>query len=70
MTTGVFHNDDPLLSDIESARYLGLSSADTLKQWRCKGRYAKELPATYIGRRVFYRRSALERFIAARTVRS
>lgn len=53
------------LSRKEAAAYLGVS-AITLEIWASTGRY--DLPYVKVGRRVFYRRSALDAFIEQRTV--
>ncbi len=50
----------------EAAQYLGVS-VNTLESWACYGRY--DLPFVRIGRRVFYRRTDLDRFIDRRTIR-
>lgn len=52
------------LSNKEAANYLGIKS-ETLDVWRSAGRYA--LPFIKVGRRVFYRKSTLDAFIASRT---
>ncbi|MCC6977010.1 MAG: helix-turn-helix domain-containing protein [Candidatus Melainabacteria bacterium] len=60
-------NDDPLLNGDLSAEYLGLEGGrKTLDKWRSEGRYPELVP-TRVGRRVFYRKSALEAFLKART---
>jgi excisionase family DNA binding protein len=58
--------DDRLLNSREAARYLGLEPG-TLSIWRCTKRY----PLSYvkIGRKVMYRKSDVDAFIEARTVR-
>ncbi len=58
-------NADPLLSDPEATEYIGLS-AGTLSVWRCTGRYG--IPYVKVGRKVFYRRSALDKWLASREV--
>ena len=56
----------PELLDTEpAANYLGLKG-HTLEVWRVTGRYG--LPYVRVGRRVKYKRSDLDRFLAARTV--
>jgi hypothetical protein len=58
--------DQDRLSRVEAAKYLGLENPGTLEVWASTKRY--DLPYVKIGRRVFYRRSALDRFIEQRTV--
>ena len=53
------------LSRREAADFLGVA-VSTLEVWACTGRY--DLPYVRVGRRVFYRRSDLEAFVAQRTV--
>ncbi|HCK82537.1 MAG TPA: helix-turn-helix domain-containing protein [Candidatus Competibacter sp.] len=55
---------DPLLTPEQAADRLGMSP-DTLNVWRTTGRY--NLPYVKIGRRVKYRASDVEAFIARRT---
>lgn len=55
-----------LLSRADAAAYLGIK-AQTLAVWSCNRRYA--IPMVKIGRLAKYRRSDLDAFIAARTVR-
>ena len=57
-------NDD-LLTTAQAAELLEVSPG-TLEVWRATKRYP--LPYAKIGRCVRYRRSAIEQFIAARTV--
>lgn len=57
-------NGDPLLNEGEAAKYLSISPK-TLTIWRCTGRH--QLSFVKLGRSVRYRRSELDRFIAART---
>ena len=52
--------DDPLLREAEAAVHLGTPPA-TLQWWRHKGRGPKYLK---VGRRIFYRRSHLDAFLA------
>ncbi|MCL1036462.1 helix-turn-helix domain-containing protein [Shewanella submarina] len=52
------------LSNREAASYLGLKP-ETLSVWRSCGRYS--IPFIKVGRRVFYRQSDLDAFIASRT---
>lgn len=56
---------DPLLSNTESAEFLGISPG-TLEVWRSTQRYA--LPYVKVGRLVKYRKSTLDAFIEARTI--
>ena len=56
---------DPLLTTREMAEFLGVAPG-TLEVWRTTKRYA--LPYIKVGRKVRYRRSAGEAFLAARTV--
>lgn len=49
----------------EAAEYLGLSPT-TLEVWASTGRYS--LPFVKVGRRAFYRRSDLDKWIRSRTV--
>lgn len=55
----------PLIDEDETARRLGLS-AQTLCNWRCKGR--TDLPFVRVGRAVRYRPEDVERFISENTV--
>ena len=57
---------DPLLDDRQAAQYLGVKPT-TLQVWRSTGRYPIE--HLKIGRLVRYRRSALDAWLAARTVK-
>lgn len=52
------------LSNQEAASYLGVKP-ETLDVWRSVGRYS--IPFVKVGRRVFYRKSDLDGFIASRT---
>ncbi|MCG9697185.1 helix-turn-helix domain-containing protein [Shewanella sp. Isolate11] len=52
------------LSNQDAANYLGVKP-ETLDVWRSAGRYA--IPFVKVGRRVFYRQSDLDAFIASRT---
>ena len=56
---------DGLLTEVETAAYLGLK-APTLATWRCTQRY--ELPFVRVGRAIRYRRTDIEKFLANRTV--
>jgi predicted DNA-binding transcriptional regulator AlpA len=57
--------DDPLNDSNETANQLRIAP-ETLAVWRCTKRY--DLPWVKVGRRVFYRQSDIEAFIAKRTV--
>jgi predicted site-specific integrase-resolvase len=59
--------DDPLFNETEAAAYLGGLSVKTLQKWRWKGCGPEFVKP---GSRVFYRRSALETYIAQRRRRS
>ncbi len=56
---------DLLLTTSETAAYLGVTEG-TISVWRCTGRYP--IPYIKIGRLVKYRKSALDAFIAQRTI--
>jgi len=56
--------DDPALDTRAAAAYLDIKPS-TLEVWRSTGRY--DLPFEKRGRCVRYRKSALDRFLAART---
>jgi len=56
--------NESLMTPAEAADYLRVSEG-TLTVWRCTGRH--NLPFAKIGRRVMYRREALDRWIDART---
>ena len=58
---------DPLLTQEQAAEALGVKP-DTLSVWRCTKRYA--LAYVKVGRSVRYRRSAVEAFLASRTVQA
>jgi excisionase family DNA binding protein len=58
-------SDDPLLTAVETANYLGIKP-ETLNTWRCTRRYS--LPFVRVGRAIRYRLSAVESFLASRTV--
>lgn len=60
-----FQPSDPLLSTPEAAAYLGVTEG-TISVWRCTRRYP--IPYIKIGRLVKYRKSALDAFLAQRTV--
>lgn len=57
--------DDPLRSNSEAAKFLGVS-AGTLEVWRSTKRYV--IPYIKVGRLVKYRQSALDAFLEQRTV--
>lgn len=59
-------NDDPLFDTSTAAAYLRLKPK-TLCEWRRTGRYASELRYIKIGKLVYYRKSALEEFLASQT---
>ena len=61
-----FVNDDPLITRKIAAAYLGLMTEKTIDKWRWQGKYP-ELTPTFIGSRVFYRKSVLDAFIQMRT---
>lgn len=56
---------DPLLNEQEAAAYLRVKPS-SLQVWRCNKRYALEY--VKVGRCIRYRQSALDCFIASRTV--
>lgn len=56
--------DQDRMSRSEAAQYLGLDE-HTLAAWHSTGRH--QIPVIKLGRRVFYRRSDLDRFIESRT---
>jgi excisionase family DNA binding protein len=59
-------NPSDLLTRVQAAEYLGVKP-QTLAAWACLGRY--QLPFLRIGNRlVRYRKSDLDRWLAARTV--
>jgi excisionase family DNA binding protein len=55
---------DPGMDTPEAARYIG-AKPSTLEVWRSTGRY--DLPFEKVGRKVRYRKSALDRWLAERT---
>lgn len=55
---------DPLLNDLEAGPYIGVSPR-TLAVWRSTGRY--NVPFVKSGRKVYYRKSALDAFLERRT---
>lgn len=59
--------DEDRLNRKEAAAYLGLSNPHTLSVWAATGRY--KIPFIKVGRKVFYRRTDLDNFLASRTVR-
>jgi hypothetical protein len=61
--TAILEND-PAYDTPAAAAYLDVAPT-TLEIWRCTGRY--DLPFEKIGRSVRYRKSALDRWRAART---
>ncbi len=58
-------NDNQLRTEAEAAEKLGVKCG-TLQVWRSTKRYA--LPYVKVGRLVRYRESALDKFLADRTV--
>lgn len=60
-------NPDPLLTRLEAAEMLRIKP-ETLEQWAVHRRY--DLPMIRVGRRVMYRKSDLDRWLALRTVGS
>ena len=65
-TSTHYHKKD-LLDSEETAHWLGLKTSHTLEVWRSTKRYP-ELEYIKVGRLVRYKREAIERFLAARTV--
>jgi predicted DNA-binding transcriptional regulator AlpA len=58
--------DDPLLNQAQVSKLLcGEVSTSTLEKWRCTGDGPDFIR---VGRAVLYRRSAIERWLEARTV--
>ncbi len=57
-------HSDPLMTPGEAAEYLDVAER-TLSVWRCTGRYA--IPFLKVGRKVRYRKSALDAFLDRRT---
>jgi predicted DNA-binding transcriptional regulator AlpA len=64
-TLEVKTQNDPLLTEQQASEFLGVKPG-TLQVWRCNKRY----PLAYVkvGRNVRYRQSAIEAFMAVRTV--
>lgn len=56
---------DPIFGNTQAAEYLGVTPR-TLEVWRCTKRYS--IPYVKVGRLVRYRQSALDAFLASRTV--
>jgi hypothetical protein len=56
---------DPLLTPAETAVRLRGTTVGTLAVWRSTKRY--DLPFVRIGAKIFYRASAIEKFISERT---
>lgn len=56
---------DAILDNTSAAEYIGVSPG-TLEVWRCTKRYP--IPFVKVGRLVRYRQSALDAFLASRTV--
>ena len=59
---------DKLLTEKESAVFLGLENHQTLAVWRCNKRY--QIPYIKIGRNVRYRMSDLLDWLDSRTQRN
>jgi hypothetical protein len=57
--------DDPLFDEKQAADYIDVQPG-TLANWRSTGRYS--LAFVRVGRKIRYRKSALDFFMAARTV--
>jgi len=57
-------NDDPLYDRVQAAQYLGDIRPATLATWASTHRY--NLPFIRVGRKIRYRRSDLDAFIASR----
>lgn len=56
--------NDPLLSGKEVEQLSGgVLPESTTRYWRCVDRHTKELPWIKIGKKVFYRQSAVEKFL-------
>lgn len=49
----------------EAAAYIGVQ-ASTMAYWACTGKYRDELPVARIGKRAFYRRADLDRWLESR----
>ena len=62
-------NADPLMNLKESADYLRLDNPKTLTVWKCRKKFTDLLKPTFIGSKIFYRKSVLDTFITARTVK-
>jgi excisionase family DNA binding protein len=56
---------DPLLTTIQAAEYLGVQP-QTLAVWRSQKRYG--IPYIRVGAYIRYRQSALDQWLASRTV--
>ena len=63
---GALASEDPLYDSDEAAAHLKLKSGKTLEVWRCTKRY--DLEYIRVGRLIRYRKSALDKFLASRTV--
>jgi hypothetical protein len=58
------HMADPLMSGTQAQEYTrGVLKASTLRWWRCKGKHPAELPMVPIGKRVYYRKSDIDRYL-------
>lgn len=66
----MIQNPDPLLRPPAAAAYIGAKSAQALAEARCTGTGAyADLEFIKAGTRIFYRRSQLDRWLDAHTVR-
>ena len=59
-------DNTPLLDETEAAKFLAIQPC-TLRKWRLSGS-ATRLPFVRVGRRIRYRVSDVEKFIAANSV--
>jgi predicted site-specific integrase-resolvase len=57
--------DNYLLKSPEAARVLGVQP-QTLREWRATGRV--KIPYIRLGKRCYYQRAALQKFLASKTV--
>ena len=64
-TVADLNERDPLLTEEQAARYLGVKPA-SLQVWRSKRRYS--IAYIKVGRLVRYRQSALDKFLASREI--
>jgi hypothetical protein len=56
---------DPIFNNHQAAEHIGVTPR-TLEVWRCTKRY--QIPYIKVGRLVKYRKSALDAFLAQRTI--